>query len=88
MSPDIRGISADIEFFNLQALMLYRANSGNGNTMLRGLRKLLISDKGATAVEYGLILALVVLAAMSAIVRIGGSTISMWNNVAVAVTES
>lgn len=52
------------------------------------LRKIRINDEGATAVEYGLILALVVLAAMGAIVKLAGGTISMWNNVATEVTKA
>ena len=50
--------------------------------MLKRVRKLKGDQDGATAVEYGLILALVVLAAMGAIVGLAGSTIEMWNNVA------
>lgn len=42
---------------------------------------LLRSTRAATAIEYGLILALVFLAAMVSISAVGGSTISMWNNV-------
>ena len=52
------------------------------------LRRLIRSEDGATAVEYGLILALVVLAAMIAIVSLAQNTIGMWNNVAVAVTQN
>lgn len=56
--------------------------------MLERLRKLLSNEAGATAVEYGLILALVVLAAMTAIVQIAESTNSMWNNVSVAIVNA
>jgi len=55
--------------------------------MLRSRRKLKADDSGATAVEYGLILALVVLAAMGAIVKVASGTIGMWNNVATEVTK-
>lgn len=55
---------------------------------MRWLRKLRINDDGATAVEYGLILALVVLAAMGAIVKLADGTVSMWNNVTTAVVKS
>jgi pilus assembly protein Flp/PilA len=56
--------------------------------MLKRLRKLRDDRKGATAVEYGLILALVVLAAMGAIVGLASSTIEMWSNVADNVTKA
>lgn len=56
--------------------------------MLRRLCKLMVSQDGATAVEYGLILALVVLAAMGAIVRVANGTLSMWSNVATEVAKS
>jgi pilus assembly protein Flp/PilA len=55
---------------------------------MKWLRKLRIDNDGATAVEYGLILALVVLAAMGAILRLADGTISMWNNVATEVSKS
>ncbi|NNM76522.1 Flp family type IVb pilin [Sphingomonas sp. ID1715] len=40
------------------------------------------SAKGATAIEYGLILALIVLAAMVALMTLADTTIGMWDNVA------
>ena len=46
------------------------------------LRNLLASAKGATAVEYGLILALIVIAAMAAMFSLAETTIGMWGNVA------
>ena len=42
-------------------------------------------DRGATAVEYGLILALVVLAMMGALSTVANKTINMWNDVATQV---
>jgi pilus assembly protein Flp/PilA len=42
----------------------------------------LIRDRrAATAVEYGFLLALIVLAIMAALVELGGVTTDMWNNV-------
>ena len=38
--------------------------------------------KGATAVEYGLILALVFLAMIGAVSLFGQTTIAMWNDIA------
>ncbi|MBL8649260.1 MAG: Flp family type IVb pilin [Sphingopyxis sp.] len=46
------------------------------------------STKAATAVEYGLILALIFIAAMGAITSVGESTIGMWNNVSDAATDN
>lgn len=42
---------------------------------------LLTERKAATAVEYGLILALVVLAVMVAIIGLGGATQQTWGNI-------
>ncbi len=50
--------------------------------MIRTLRRLLASDKGATAVEYGLILAMIVLAMMAALSNVASKTTGMWGNVA------
>lgn len=46
------------------------------------LRKLIRSGTGATAVEYGLILALIVIVAMVAVMSLADTTIGMWNDVA------
>lgn len=42
---------------------------------------LLRNRKGATAVEYGLILALIVLAVMVGIIALGSATSGTWNNI-------
>ncbi|PQM28097.1 Flp family type IVb pilin [Sphingopyxis lindanitolerans] len=42
---------------------------------------LLRSTRAATAVEYGLILALIFIAAMGAMSAVGSSTITMWNKI-------
>ncbi|AOG01758.1 MULTISPECIES: Flp family type IVb pilin [Blastomonas] len=39
------------------------------------------SKRGATAIEYGLIVALVAIACMTAINSVAGNTISMWGYV-------
>ena len=49
--------------------------------MIRRLGKLFRDDKAATAVEYGLILALVVLVMLTALVTLAGTTIEMWDDV-------
>ena len=55
--------------------------------MIDFLKKLFLSDKGATAVEYGLILALLALTAIVAISGVADQTVGMWNNVANQVTD-
>lgn len=48
-------------------------------------RRLLRCNRAATAVEYGLILALIVLAMMSALIALADTTSGMWTNVSAAV---
>ena len=47
--------------------------------------RLLRCRRAATAVEYGLILALIVLAMIAALIELAGTTTGMWNNVSTAV---
>ena len=49
------------------------------------LRQLAGCRRGATAVEYGLILALIVLAMFGALQLTAGATVDMWNNVSTKV---
>ncbi|WP_176591469.1 Flp family type IVb pilin [Sphingobium sp. EM0848] len=49
------------------------------------LRGLAACQRGATAVEYGLILALICLAIIGAMSSVANKTIGMWNNVATEV---
>lgn len=49
------------------------------------LRKLVRSEHGATAVEYGLICALIVIVMLVALSGLADTTINMWNNVATNV---
>lgn len=55
--------------------------------MIDLFKNIYLSDKGATAVEYGLILALIALTAMVAITGVANETVNMWNGVADEVTE-
>lgn len=49
----------------------------------------LIGDrKAATAVEYGLILALVVMALMAGLQALSGSTSSLWGNISTKVQSA
>ena len=51
-------------------------------------RRLLADRRGATAVEYGLILACIVLAIFGAIQSVGSGTGAMWNYVSTSVTNA
>ncbi|WP_375196896.1 Flp family type IVb pilin [Sphingobium sp.] len=53
-----------------------------GTLRLRGIVK---CQRGATAVEYGLILALICLAMIAALSNVANKTIGMWDNVATEV---
>ena len=48
---------------------------------MRRLRGLSRDQKGATAVEYGLILALIFLAIAGGVALLAATTTGMWNNV-------
>jgi pilus assembly protein Flp/PilA len=50
--------------------------------MLRTLKSMLRSDKGATMVEYGLLVALIALVALTAIKLLGTNLSSLFNTVA------
>jgi pilus assembly protein Flp/PilA len=56
--------------------------------MIHLLRRLAKCRKAATAVEYGLILALVVLAMFGALQLTAASTTDMWNNVSTKVQSA
>jgi pilus assembly protein Flp/PilA len=48
---------------------------------LKSVRALWAERRGATAVEYALILALVVLAIMGALIAVADENTNVWNNV-------
>ncbi|HWI87451.1 MAG TPA: Flp family type IVb pilin [Sphingomonas sp.] len=48
---------------------------------MHGLIKLIRNARGATAVEYGLIVALIVIAAAAGISMLGASTGGAWGNI-------
>lgn len=52
-------------------------------TIVRALRE----PRAATAIEYGLIVALVVVAMFAGLTALAGSTTGMWNNVSSKVTK-
>ena len=55
--------------------------------MLKFFRGIASCQMGATAVEYGLILSLLVIAMMAALSNVASSTIEMWNDVSNEVTD-
>ncbi|HEY0311658.1 MAG TPA: Flp family type IVb pilin [Allosphingosinicella sp.] len=55
---------------------------------MRMLRRLLGDRKAATAVEYGLILSLIVIAIIGGLSMFANTTIGMWNNVSTAVVTA
>lgn len=54
-------------------------------TLVKTFIRLGKDERAATAVEYGLILALIVLAMMAALQSVASTTINMWNNVSTQV---
>ena len=52
------------------------------------LCKLLRDKRGATAIEYGLIAALVVMGAFLGIKNFANTSVNMWNNVSNTVAKS
>jgi len=55
---------------------------------LRGLWRSLVRDrKAGTAIEYGLIAALIVVAMIASLSRLADVTTGMWNNVGDAVSN-
>lgn len=56
--------------------------------MRRRLRALISNRKAATAVEYGLVVSLIVLAWLSAFSGLADVTVNMWDDVAIKVQTS
>jgi pilus assembly protein Flp/PilA len=57
--------------------------------MIKAQLKNIVADtSGATAVEYGLILSLVVLAVMASLQGVAGTAIAMWNSVDSKIVEA
>ena len=52
------------------------------------IKRLLQDTRGATAVEYGLIVALIVIGMVVALQGFANSTIAMWNNVEESMNEA
>ena len=60
--------------------------SGGVGTM-RPIAKLICDERAATAVEYGLILSLIVIAIVAGVTQLGSKTSNNWNNVANEVSK-
>lgn len=56
--------------------------------MVAFLRRLLRDRKAATAVEYGMILAVIVLAMLGALTGVADATQGLWNNVSTKVINA
>lgn len=50
--------------------------------------KLRTDEQGATAIEYGLIVALIGIAMVAALSKLGGGSGGMWTNLSATVNES
>ena len=61
---------------------------GGVNAIRRNFCRLRTDQKGATAIEYGLIAALIVVAMMGGLRAMGGGAGGMWGNIAAAVQNS
>jgi pilus assembly protein Flp/PilA len=56
--------------------------------MVGSIRQLIQDERGATAVEYGLIISLIVIAMITALGNVANTTTNMWNNVSNEVEEN
>jgi pilus assembly protein Flp/PilA len=56
--------------------------------MTRWAPRLIRDSRGATAIEYGLILALIAIAMIAGLSALGSSTHGMWGNVQEQVTSA
>lgn len=52
------------------------------------VRRLMRDRKAATAIEYGMILALIVLAMLGALSGVADATIGLWNNISTKVERA
>jgi pilus assembly protein Flp/PilA len=70
------------------AKQLSMGTDDRGMDMMNFLRRLMADNNGATAVEYSLIIALIMLAIVSAVSGVATTTTDMWNNVSTIVSEN
>ena len=62
--------------------------SDRARTPRRWIARLAMDRRGGTAIEYGLILALVTLVMIGALMEMAGVTKDMWNNVSTKVQNA
>lgn len=65
-----------------------RPNDRITTLVIRTLARALRQQRGATAIEYGLILAFVVIAMIVGLTALAGATTSMWGNVDTKVSAA
>ncbi len=68
--------------------LLLGAHRDWGQAMLKFWRAFARNNRGATAIEYGLIVSLIFVGIIVAVNFAATSTISMWNNVATRVSNT
>lgn len=51
------------------------------------IKEIARDTRGATAVEYGLIVAMIFMAILASVQSVGNNTIGMWSDIESAVTE-
>jgi pilus assembly protein Flp/PilA len=51
------------------------------NALIRLYRRLAVNRRGGTAIEYGLIASLIIIAMIASLKTFAGTTTNMWNNV-------
>ncbi|MDY7525219.1 Flp family type IVb pilin [Sphingomonas sp. 10B4] len=56
--------------------------------IIRLLKSLLGDRRGGTAIEYGLIAALVVIAMIASLTQVANTTVGMWGNVSAQVSAA
>ncbi len=67
---------------------MVRSPSSRNRAPFRWLRRFGASIRGATAIEYGLILALVALSIMASLIEVANTTTGMWNKINTEVTKA
>jgi pilus assembly protein Flp/PilA len=77
---------------NLLTLASYCCGSGRGpeeggvDAIRRNLRRLLAGERGATAIEYALIAALIAVVMISGVSALGGGAGAMWSDLSTTVS--
>ena len=56
--------------------------------LIKSLRRLARNRRGATAIEYGLIVGLIAITMIVAFMTLASTTVGMWNNVSTKVQQA